>query len=147
MNYVVICIGTDKISGDSLGPLVGSLLRERYALPCPVYGVEGKTVNGLNLPDYRRFLETHHAGCTVIAVDAAVGEESEVGTIKVRTGGIKAGGALGRDDPIGDVGILGVVGARGGDALSTLMAVPYPEVVELADLIAGKIAEALGQAA
>lgn len=139
----MVCIGTDKISGDSLGPIVGSLLRERYALPCPVYGVEGRTVNGLNLPDYQRLLACRHPDSAIIAVDAAVGEPHEVGTYKVRQGGVKAGGALGRDDPIGDIGILGVVGLKGGDALSTLMAVPYQEVLALADLIAAKIFQVL----
>ncbi len=147
MNCVVVCIGTDKISGDSLGPIVGSLLRDKHRLPCPVYGVEGKTVNGLNLADYRRFLLAHHPDSTVIAVDAAVGRPDELGTVKIRKGGIKAGGALGRDDPIGDVGVLGVVGIKGGDALATLMAVPYPEVVALAEKIALRIATTLKEAA
>lgn len=34
---VILCIGTDRLIGDSLGPITGSFLL-RYGCPCPVYG-------------------------------------------------------------------------------------------------------------
>lgn len=144
MKCLILCIGTDKISGDSLGPAVGSLLRDRYRLPYPVFGVEGCCVNGINLPEYRQLLTAHYKDTPVIAVDAAVGDEHEVGTVKYRKGGVKAGGALGREsDYIGDIGILGVVGIKSHDALSTLMATPYSDVIALAERIAASLYEVL----
>lgn len=36
---VLLCIGSDRVTGDSLGPMVGSALEERYkkASPCLVH--------------------------------------------------------------------------------------------------------------
>ena len=144
MNCVIVCVDTDKVSGDSLGPMVGNLLRHRYAVPCPVFGVEGRTVNGVNLERYKAFLDAHYAGVPVIAVDAALGEEDEVGKIRYRMGGVQAGGALGRKNAtVGELAILGVVGVKGTDALSTLLEVPFDLVERLADRIADRIAHVL----
>lgn len=144
MNCVIVCVGTDKICGDSLGPMVGNLLRHRYAVPCPVYGVEGRTVNGANLERYRRFLDAHYAGVPVIAVDAALGEVDEVGKIRYRLGGVQAGCALGRKSPaVGQLAVLGVVGVKGEDAISSLLEVPFALVERLAEDIARRIATAL----
>ena len=30
---IILCVGTDKVSGDSLGPTVGTLLTESYHIP------------------------------------------------------------------------------------------------------------------
>jgi len=144
MNCVIVCVGTDKVSGDSLGPMVGNYLRHRYAVPCPVYGVEGRTVNGVNLERYKAFLDAHYAGVPVIAVDAALGEEDEVGKIRYRVGGVQAGGALGRRNAtVGHLAVLGVVGVKGEDALGTLLEVPFDLVERLADRIARRLFDVL----
>lgn len=145
MNCVIVCVGSDKISGDSLGPLVGSMLREG-GVPCPVYGYLGKTVNGVNLDEYRRFLRRYHPFVPIIAVDAAVGNADEIGQIKYRLGGVQAGGAVGRSaPPLGDLAVLGVVGQKGGDVLASLLSVPYPEVEALAHKIVDRILDVLGR--
>lgn len=144
MNCVIVCVGTDKICGDSLGPMVGRLLRHRYAVPCPVYGVEGQTVNGVNLERFKTFLDAHYAGVPVIAVDAALGEESEVGEIRYRLGGVQAGGALGRKNAtVGALAVLGVVGVKSEDALGTLLETPFALVERLAERIARRLADVL----
>ena len=35
---VILCIGTDKVPGDSLGPVVGDLLIMKYNIDAFVYG-------------------------------------------------------------------------------------------------------------
>ena len=103
---VVICIGSDRVAGDMLGPLVGSSLRDEYRLPCPVYGWVGESVNGVNLESYLAMIGARHPGSTIIAVDAALGKEGDVGTVRLKKGGIKAGGALERrGERIGDLGV------------------------------------------
>ena len=47
-NVVVVCIGSEKIAGDSLAPLVGDELRERYAVKNFVYGTTDESINGRN---------------------------------------------------------------------------------------------------
>lgn len=143
MKCVIVCVGSDKISGDSLGPMVGSLLRSRH-VPCPVYGVEGCTVNGVNLPHYRSFLQRHYPNVPVIAVDAALGRPDEVGQIRYRLGGVQAGGALGRqEDGLGELAILGVVAAKCADPLGALLSVPFDEVESLAEHIADHVYKVL----
>ncbi len=141
MELVVLCIGSDKISGDSLGPLVGGLLREKYRLPCPVYGTEKAPVNGVNLPEYREMLTRFHPEAAVIAVDAAVGLKSELGNIKIRNGGVKAGGAVAAPHKaLGRIGVLGVVAEKGNNPLEALLATPFALVEALAERIARAVA-------
>jgi len=142
----VICIGSDRVAGDMLGPLVGSSLRDEYHLPYPVYGALGESVNGLNLEEYLSMIERRHGGSRIIAVDAALGKGEDVGRIRLKKGGIKAGGALEREGgKVGDVGIVGVVAKEQApkDVYQTLLAVPFPLVSELARRIAEMIHAAL----
>ena len=146
---VVICIGSDKVSGDMLGPLVGSSLREEYHLPCPVYGAVGESVNGINLEEYLEMISSKHKGSRIIAVDAAVGNGADIGKIRLKKGGIKAGGALDRGgDKVGDVGIVGVVAEERDpkDVYAALLGVPFALVEELAARISEMISAALSLA-
>ena len=146
---VVICIGSDKVSGDMLGPLVGSSLREEYHLPCPVYGAVGESVNGVNLEEYLEMIYAKHKESRIIAVDAALGSASDVGRIRLKKGGIKAGGALDRaGEKIGDVGIVGVVAEERDpkEVYAALLVVPFAFVEQLASRIAELIHSALSLA-
>ncbi len=144
MKFVILCIGSDKISGDSLGPLVGGMLREKYKLPCPVYGTEKAPVNGVNLPEYREMLTLFHPNAAVIAVDAAIGLKAEVGKIKIRSGGIKAGGAIAAPHKaLGSIGILGVVAEKCNNPLAALLETPFGLVEAVAEKIACAIASAV----
>ena len=130
-----------------LGPLVGSALREDYDLPVPVYGAVGESVNGVNLDSYVKMIKKRHAGSALIAVDAALGKESDVGKIRLKRGGVKAGGALNRkSDAVGDLGIVGIVAKESDpkDVVSALLAVPFDFVSEIAATIARAINAVLG---
>ena len=81
---VIVCIGSDRVAGDMLGPLVGSSLREKYRLPCPVYGAIGESVNGINLEEYLAMISKRHQGSKIIAVDAALGKKKDVGMIRLK---------------------------------------------------------------
>ncbi len=141
MDFVILCIGSDKISGDSLGPLVGGILREEYSLPCPVYGTENAPVNGVNLHEYRNMLEQYHSDSIVIAIDAAVGSQSELGIVKLRGGGIRAGGAINSPHKtLGSIGILGVVAQKCDNVLGALLETPFALVETLAQRIARSVA-------
>lgn len=142
---VIVCIGSDRVSGDMLGPLVGSSLREEYALPYPVYGVVGASVNGINLEEYLAMIRARHEGCPIIAVDAALGRREDVGCVRLKRGGIKAGGALERrGEKIGDIGVVGVVAEEQAPdrVYAALLAVPFPFVEALSRRIARMISEA-----
>lgn len=140
MNILFLCIGSEKISGDSLGPMVGTLLKEKYKVPYPVIGTEEHPVNGINISRYKEHIKKYFPTHKIVAIDAALGEEKDLWSIRFREGGIKAGGAVGTNNTmIGDVGILGVVGEKGVNAMQTLLNASFPSVVNLAERIANTI--------
>lgn len=140
MKLLFLCIGSEKISGDSVGPIVGSLLKDKYKLPFPVLGTEDKPVNGINLPHYVDNIRTYFPEHKIIAIDSAVGSKRDMWSVKIKKGGVVAGGAIASKNPrIGDIGILAVVGEKNSDVLSTLLEAPVDEIERMAEYIAGLI--------
>ena len=134
---VIVCIGTPKVEGDSLGPRVGDLLVDRYKIDAYVYGRTTSPVTGVNCGEYFSHVRVRHAHSLVVAVDACLGKPVDVGKIKYVTAGLRAGSALGKQLGVfGDVGFLGVVGASGPDNLASLSRVRREDV----DLLSVKIA-------
>lgn len=137
---VVICVGTPKVSGDSLGPLVGDRLIDRYDVPAYVYGTTSSPVTGLNFRSYLDHVRVFHPNCVVIAVDACLGGKTEVGKIKYSLQGLRAGSALKKElGKVGDVAFLGVVAESGTDNFRALAAADKRSVSELAEKMALKV--------
>ncbi len=139
---VVLCIGSLGVVGDSLGPLVGDILKAE-GVNAFVYGCTDRPVNGINYGEYVEFLKAKHSG-VVIAVDASVGDKSDVGKIKIASGGVSAGGALNRDlGRFGDLGIIGIVAPKCENNLKSLMNVPKQYVEFMAVRVALRVNEIL----
>jgi len=66
---VYLCIGTDRATGDCLGPLVGSRL-QNYLPNAEVYGTLQQPVHAVNLEQVMSDLTRKHADPLVIAIDA-----------------------------------------------------------------------------
>lgn len=133
----VVGIGSDRITGDALGPLVGDFLRssKRYR----VLGTVDDPVTALNLPERTAGLDGF-----VIAVDAALG--TPVGDVTVRRGSLDPGQALGNSlPPIGDVSVSGLVAAPGVDAFEQLRSAGLGDVRSLAGVIAAGLAAAVDE--
>lgn len=114
---VFLCIGSDRVTGDSLGPVIGELL-ETVA---PVYGNLTKPITALNLVASARQVRVNHPDRQIIAVDSAVGAPSDIGSIRVFAGGLKAGEAMGKNLPeVGDISITATVCAKNAKALSAV---------------------------
>ena len=80
-------------------------------------------------------------------MDAALGKAGDVGTIRLKRGGIRAGGAMEKPlERVGDVGIVGVVAEERApnEVYAALLAVPYDLVASLAARIAKMIYTVLG---
>lgn len=143
MKPVVLCIGSEKITGDSLGPVVGSLLKNRYGIDAFVYGAEGCAVQAKNLAETLEFIRNVHGGQPVLAIDACLGREEDVGQVKIRVGGVNAGRATKKNLPsAGDLAVLGIVGKNCDTPLQELMTVSELKVAEMADKIAGIVSYA-----
>lgn len=141
LSPVILCIGTDKVSGDALGPTVGTLLTECFRVPFFVYGTLDRPVTALNLSLAMQFISSRHAGQPVIAVDCALGSPDEVGSIRVVDGPIRAGAGVGKSLPsVGDISVTAVVAAKSEAHL--LSSIPQSKVISLAIKAAALIAKA-----
>lgn len=111
---VVLCIGSDLAIGDSLGPIAGTMLsrstggREGY-----LYGTLRSPVTAKEVKYLKEFLRKTHPASKIIAVDAAVGEGSELGLIKLTDSPLRPGsGANKRLGSVGDISVLGIIGEK-----------------------------------
>lgn len=141
---VVVCFGTPAIAGDSLGPEVGTILREDKNFPAFVYGTLDRPVTGRNMNEWISFVRETHKGAVLLAVDACLGEASNLGRISVRSDGVCPAAVGGKKSRFGDVGIIAVVGDKSGDALTELMQANAVYVSELAHKVADLIKSAVG---
>ena len=70
---VFLCIGTDRSTGDSLGPLIGSKLVAEVTGDVTVIGTLEHPVHAVNLDRTIEEMEEHYPDAIIVAVDAAVG--------------------------------------------------------------------------
>lgn len=113
-DMVIVCIGTDRSTGDSLGPLVGSRL-VRYGVPgAKVYGTLDSPVHAGNLVDTLNAIQQSFARPFIVALDACLGQVDRVGYINVRAGELRPGTAVKKElPPVGELHISGVVNVAG----------------------------------
>ena len=138
-DLVVVCFGTPLIAGDAFAPLVADALRERFDLPCFVYGTTETPVNGKNMDAWLNFINTVHKGSLILAVDASLGDK--IGSFVVRKDGVCPAAIKGRKRRVGDVGLLGVVAKNDDDSMLGLMGVNFDFVQNMA-LDAAKVVAA-----
>lgn len=137
---VYLCIGSDKIVFDSLGPLVGSLLKKNKSFCGYVYGTMSNPVTALSVDTAIRFIRRFHFGAIVTVIDSAVGKREDIGKIKYYERGLRP--ALGMDKQmqiVGDRSIMGIVSTK--DKVKNI----YDTSVKLKDVyaMAEKIAESI----
>ncbi|PLR78300.1 spore protease YyaC [Bacillus sp. V3-13] len=111
---VLVCIGTDRSTGDSLGPLVGTLLEEKNIAPFHVYGTLEDPIHAVNLEEKLREIEKKHFHPFIIGIDACLGRLKSVGVIQVGEGPVKPGAGVNKElPPVGDIHITGIVNVSG----------------------------------
>ena len=104
---VIVCIGTDKCIGDCLGPLVGTILTENF-FPLPVYGTLSSPIHALNISERLDEIYANHPNASIIGVDACLGDEDDIGEIRIRDYAIRPGKGVGKELP--EVGMASVIG-------------------------------------
>ena len=111
---VIVCIGSDLAIGDSLGPIVGSMLKfKTQGLGVFVYGTLSAPITAKEIGYMRTFLRETHKNNPVIAIDAAVGDGGDIGLIKLNDMPIMPGaGANKQLGSIGDISLMGIVAEK-----------------------------------
>ncbi|TCP70255.1 spore protease YyaC [Baia soyae] len=142
---VCVCIGTDRSTGDSLGPLVGSILqKKRFHDIGAVYGTLDEPVHALNLASTVEMIQQHHPDNFIIAIDACLGQLKNVGAIQVSQGSIKPGAGVNKDLPeIGNLSITGIVNVSGFMEYLVLQNTRLSLVMNMAEIIAGSIQQSI----
>lgn len=110
---ILLCIGTDKITGDCLGPLVGTKLRERNC-SYPLYGTLKNPVHAVNLASVLSELRLIYPASFFLVIDAAVGPAEKIGYVSLSRSPLTPGKGIHRNLPtIGNISITGIVGKSG----------------------------------
>ncbi|WP_445489241.1 spore protease YyaC [Niallia sp. 03133] len=111
---VFVCIGTDRSTGDSLGPLIGTLLSEKNIAPFNVYGTLEDPIHALNLEEKLKEINTMHKNPFIIGIDACLGRMKSIGIIQLGDGPVKPGSGVNKELPhVGNIHITGIVNISG----------------------------------
>lgn len=139
---VCLCIGTDRATGDSFGPLVG------YKLEClykgnncvSVIGNLNETVNSSNINEIMNQIESTYENPFVIAIDSAISNYRNPGDIIVSSESVRlAAGLSRRVECIGDMSVKGVVARNSNNPRCNLNLIQNTRlnlVMNMADIVA-----------
>lgn len=128
---VIVCIGTNNVIFDSLGPMVGYFLNQ-YESNLPVYGSNQNTVNAENLQETIDTIYSTYNDPFVIAVDASLGYREHIGYITISNDSLKPGRGLSKElGEIGDISITGITATK-----YSLDNVSIFKIIEMAKCIA-----------
>ena len=135
-SIIFLCIGTDRSTGDSLGPLVGDKLKFMIRDKVYIYGNLEYPVHAKNLKDILQEIHNSHVNPYIIAIDACLGSIQNVGKIIIESKPLSPGAAMNKDLPkVGDLSITGVVNISGALEFMVLQNTRLYTVMQLADVI------------
>ena len=141
---VIVCIGTDRSTGDCLGPLVGTSLSKLKSSIFHLYGTLEEPVHAMNLQATLDVIYSTHEDPYVIGIDACLGQSSSVGCIQVAAGPLRPGAGVNKElPPVGDIHLTGIVNVGGFMEYFVLQNTRLSLVVRMADIISHSLYDAL----
>ena len=133
---VFLCIGSDRATGDSLGPLIGHKLTENKRFRHAVYGTLEHPVHAKNLGLVLEQIKKAHHQAFIIAIDASLGKGEHIGCISLKPGALRPGAGVSKTLPaVGDLSITGIVNTCGIFDHALLQTTRLGLVMQLADNI------------
>lgn len=134
-NSIIVCIGTDRCIGDCLGPLVGTLLKDRN-FPLKVYGTISEPIHALNIDNKLKEIKKINPLSSIIGIDACLGEGKNIGEIQARDYPIHPGKGVGKLLPeVGESSIIGIVDSSDNNELFTNRNIRLNLVMSMAEII------------
>ena len=110
---IFLCIGTDRVTGDALGPLVGHRLRSS-SNNFNIYGTLAHPVHAINLADTMEHIYDLYEDPYIVAIDASLGTKEHIGYVTLKQGPLKPGQGIAKNLPeIGHLSITGIVNLSG----------------------------------
>lgn len=142
---VLLCIGTDRSTGDCLGPLIGTRLSQRN-IPVVICGTLDEPVHAVNLQETLDRLKVRYGDPFVLAIDACLGRTESVGYISVKDGPLMPGTGVNKTLPAaGNLHIIGIVNVGGFMEYLVLQNTRLSLVMRMADLIADSVEKCLSE--
>lgn len=143
-SVVIVCIGTDLVVGDSLGPYTGSILTESKINNVVVYGTLEYPITAKETKTLTNLIRKIHPSAKILVIDAAVGKSEDIGTIKISNTSIKPGLGVNKNlDEIGDISIIGIVHTKSQSFENIVNSTRLNLVVKMANVIKNGITKCL----
>lgn len=141
---IFVCIGTDRCTGDSLGPLIGYKSKNHFKnlsqLNIFIYGTLESPIHSKNLIDIISKINSTFKNPYIIAIDSCLGSINNIGKVFIDKAPIFPGLAVNKNlPPIGDLSITGIVNIASNYEFLILQNTRLFTVMSLADCITNGI--------
>lgn len=141
---VIVCVGTDRSTGDAYGPLVGTRLKSLLPPHIQVFGTLDQPVHATNLKELTQQLERKSDDPLILGVDACLGRSENVGFISVKDQPLLPGTGVNKQlPPVGEMHIVGIVNVGGFMEYLVLQSTRLHLVMRMAEVTANAIAQAV----
>lgn len=137
-DLIILCIGTDRSTGDSLGPLVGHKLLPMIKTHDNIhlFGTLNNPVHAKNLEKHIKIINNSYDNPFIIAIDSSLGKQTHVGYLSIENSSLKPGAGVNKSLPaVGDVSITGIVNISGMLEYMVLQSTRLSLVITMADII------------
>lgn len=133
---IIMCIGSDRSTGDSLGPIIGYKLQKHQFNNVFIYGSLNAPIHAGNLENAIQEILKTHPNPYIIAIDASLGKNEHVGYITLGLGPLRPGLGVRKKLPeIGNMHITGIVNTSGSPDNLLLQTTRLSTIMILADII------------
>ncbi len=140
---VFLCIGSDRATGDCLGPITGHILKKNNN-ELSVFGTLKEPVHAQNLVKTVDIIYNTISSPYIIAIDASLGIRQHIGNVTTGYGPLSPGIGVNKKLPsVGDAFITGIVNVSNSNGHITLQTTKLSTVVELSEFIAHGILHAI----
>ncbi|ACD54097.1 UNVERIFIED_ORG: spore protease YyaC [Clostridium botulinum] len=139
-NIVFLCIGTDRSTGDCLGPLIGYKLQFLSYDNIHICGNLKNPIHSKNLVQRIDEINLKFNNPFIIAIDSCLGKINNIGKIFIDKKPLYPGKALNKDLPaVGDISITGIVNISSNFDFLVLQNTRLYTVSMIADIISKAI--------
>ncbi|MGI6668289.1 MAG: spore protease YyaC [Acetivibrionales bacterium] len=139
-SIVFVCIGTDRSTGDSLGPLIGYKISGLKQKRVYVYGDLENPVHAKNLCQIMKRISSECENPFIVAIDACLGSMNRIGYVGIGEGPVRPGSGVNKQlPPVGDMFVTGIVNFGGFMDFLVLQNTRLHIVMKIADLVASGI--------
>ncbi|RJQ32519.1 MAG: spore protease YyaC [Peptococcaceae bacterium] len=141
---ILLCIGTDRSTGDCLGPLIGTKISNTKQNFFTVYGTLDHPVHASNLQEKLKEISHLYHKPFIIAIDACLGELENIGCISLGNGSLQPGAGVNKALPsVGNIHITGTVNVGGFMEYVVLQNTRLNLVMRIANIIAEGLSTAI----